>query len=473
MHEKSTHCGSRKANNRVGATFCYYLMKTFKSVFFVLALLCSGILIQAQQTFNFSTSNHNQWTVLDLAGNNVGVFPVGDCLDDCIIQCVCGPTYPTPHTPTCGTGVHVDPIWGENASQEGTLCNYTANRFFFQTTIEIDECESVSNINWQIVADNHFVLRVNGTVITASGILFPSTTTGTFTNWENEYTITNTQASRFNYNATNPNFTTAPLSNNLDIASLFQTGTNVIEVEVRNGANASCINYAFLAMCGSVTTQSNIPDPSFDAAIFPSNNLTIDVTGTVGGGAQHQWLVYEGPTASGPWTLSTTLPGPFTYNGPFPTALPLNAASGVHYLVVHRVNIGNCAACCEVSLRYDNNFQTTYLKKALCGPSSCGKYPWNLPSKRVAAPSMTQGDPVIQLTPNPVSDRLTIASSETIKSGSIVDVNGRIVMEKVLTEESESFSVDVNHLAPGVYFIQLQTTQGKVEVQKFVVKKER
>ncbi len=68
--------------------------------------------------------------------------------------------------------------------------------------------------------------------------------------------------------------------------------------------------------------------------------------------------------------------------------------------------------------------------------------------------------------PNPASGIVSIASSEKITDVRIVDVTGRVVLQRAVN--SEQVTVDVSGLSSGVYFVTLRQVQGDVRVVKFV-----
>jgi hypothetical protein len=445
------------------------MLNRLTTPFFLVVCLMSFGLMQAQQTINISTSNHAEWTVTDPSGATHDVYEVGECVNnDCIMACLCGPTYLTPETPDCGNG-HVDAIWGEGP-ETGEFCDFAAGTYIFTDSFEIEDCLEAHHINWSIIADNHFVLRVNGTTVLANNVLFPTTVgSTTTTNWERQYDISDTQVSWTNYNNGGSGGPVALTdgTNPLNIVDLLQPGTNIIQVEVRNPPVNICANYAFFSMCGTVDLIDVTPDPSFDAAIFPGNDLTLDVTGTTGAGVTHQWLIYEGPTANGPWTVNA---GPFVDNGPFPTFYNLNAVSGTHYRIVHRASQNGCAACCEVTLRYDVPRKSATAVRAICGPTDCSAHRWRRETKREAAPAVPQL-PSLKLMPNPAEDYLRVESSDAFREVHILDVSGKEVKRKAVEGEATDLRIDLQDLPAGVYFLRTRTLSGQELSSKFIVQK--
>lgn len=73
---------------------------------------------------------------------------------------------------------------------------------------------------------------------------------------------------------------------------------------------------------------------------------------------------------------------------------------------------------------------------------------------------------VVSVWPNPASSTVTISSSEKISSVIMVDVTGRIVLERIVN--SEECTVDVSVLSSGVYFVAVRQEKGDVSVVKLV-----
>ncbi len=69
---------------------------------------------------------------------------------------------------------------------------------------------------------------------------------------------------------------------------------------------------------------------------------------------------------------------------------------------------------------------------------------------------------------NPVTDNLTIESTQNIKTVSIFSITGK----QILSEESDTniLDIDVSYLTSGLYFVVLETTEERVEVLKFLKK---
>lgn len=69
--------------------------------------------------------------------------------------------------------------------------------------------------------------------------------------------------------------------------------------------------------------------------------------------------------------------------------------------------------------------------------------------------------------PNPVAEILSVESISPIQNAFIYDLKGSVLMHSSQREDKTSFSMDVSHLNPGIYFISLRNDQG-VYSQKFI-----
>lgn len=72
--------------------------------------------------------------------------------------------------------------------------------------------------------------------------------------------------------------------------------------------------------------------------------------------------------------------------------------------------------------------------------------------------------------PNPVVDggKLTVNSSEMIKSYMVTSVSGAVVKEEELTQTKNSFSINVDQMPKGVYFVSLRHTNGLTSLTRFI-----
>jgi Secretion system C-terminal sorting domain len=85
----------------------------------------------------------------------------------------------------------------------------------------------------------------------------------------------------------------------------------------------------------------------------------------------------------------------------------------------------------------------------------------------------TIDDPItINIYPNPASDQLFIQHDLNLnKSTSIIllmDVMGRVVLQKPL--DASLIQLDVANLSPGIYFVQIRSKEGQINVSKKIIK---
>lgn len=243
--------------------------------------------LTAQNLVPVTTSDISSWTVKDISGATVMAVDVSECVNkDSLIEATCGAWYPKAQAPVCGSskGVPASAIWGEGQLANAP-CSFAAGVYFFSKTIQINPNQRVKHIDWQIIADNHFVVRVNGIVLTAFGILYPSSMGGT--DWETRYRITDSVAQWTDYQSSTW-FGSSPLENAvgnpIDLRNYFHQGTNTIEVEVQNLPSGVCANYAFFSMCGHVeleeTTSLSDDLPSLMVKAFPNptaDHISLDL----------------------------------------------------------------------------------------------------------------------------------------------------------------------------------------------------
>ncbi len=69
--------------------------------------------------------------------------------------------------------------------------------------------------------------------------------------------------------------------------------------------------------------------------------------------------------------------------------------------------------------------------------------------------------------PNPSSDLLHVSSKDWIKALSIYDINGKLLQSKKLSEVQQAYPLNVEDLAAGIYFLEIQSANAK-QTLKFV-----
>jgi len=78
------------------------------------------------------------------------------------------------------------------------------------------------------------------------------------------------------------------------------------------------------------------------------------------------------------------------------------------------------------------------------------------PEKTVSIPQFArEQDNSIVLYPNPVNYELKIMNYETIENVEIYDVYGRILTNSQFSILNSQLSIDVSHLASGMYFLKV------------------
>lgn len=443
-----------------------------KKLFFVqLLVLLHAATALAQQPINFSTTNLNQWTSTLLPNGAPQVpVPVGLCDDPCIIQCLCGTNYPLPQETNCN-GQNATAIWGTGPIP-GT-CTYAPGDVLFRTAFDIPDCQRITGVNINLIADNHFIIAINGTIVTAGNVL-PNNLNGNLgavTDWSSNYNLTNTQVIRTGYNNNAPGNATVNYTNNLDIRTPFVTGQNVITVTVRNGANAPCLNYGFLSLCGTITTAPIQLDASFNATFGGVNGQQIVVNqyGLQGPNVEHQWILQSSNAQNGPWN---TILGPVVNNSD-PFTLPVTLQSGVFYRVVHRVREGNCTACCAVVLYFANQGlreSGTVSSSVPCGQIDCAGFRWQEPflARPVIQPLGNAGNQFEQLDffPSPADNTLHIRANTAIQHIKVYTQAGKLVVEKTTTGNELETEISTESLPAGIYLLQVKPVNGKMISKK-------
>ncbi len=64
--------------------------------------------------------------------------------------------------------------------------------------------------------------------------------------------------------------------------------------------------------------------------------------------------------------------------------------------------------------------------------------------------------------PNPATDQFTISgpADKFIKSISILDLSGRMVMRKTIERSNPALTVSSGELSPGIYFVRVEEESG-------------
>jgi hypothetical protein len=75
---------------------------------------------------------------------------------------------------------------------------------------------------------------------------------------------------------------------------------------------------------------------------------------------------------------------------------------------------------------------------------------------------------VFNVYPNPASDYIAIISAQTIKSISIVDISGKVILKKSI--DTNETIVQLSGLKSGIYFISVANMNEQTSIQKLIVK---
>ncbi|MBK9337014.1 MAG: hypothetical protein IPM98_10680 [Lewinellaceae bacterium] len=177
---------------------------------------------------------------------NLPVYEVTDCVNEAYIDAQCDTTYGSPmldsHFADCP---NMKPIW---VSPPPTTCYYAATGdYWFQKKFNL--CNQVLSAQVKIQADQKFTLYING--------VFLGSTTDS--DWE--------------------------ILKIYDVSSLLTAGENTILVRADNIDGGSCFNYAFLAFCLQINTNSSpfVLTPMQDLSVC--SGLPVPLQASPGGNA--------------------------------------------------------------------------------------------------------------------------------------------------------------------------------------------
>ena len=79
-------------------------------------------------------------------------------------------------------------------------------------------------------------------------------------------------------------------------------------------------------------------------------------------------------------------------------------------------------------------------------------------------------DIVSSVYPNPTGDnsKVTISSSELIKSYTVFSVTGSVIKQEELVQPKNNFNITIDQLIKGVYFVQMKHTSGLTSITRFI-----
>lgn len=82
--------------------------------------------------------------------------------------------------------------------------------------------------------------------------------------------------------------------------------------------------------------------------------------------------------------------------------------------------------------------------------------------------SLPESGEVFGLYPNPTNGIVNISNSELLKSISILSIEGRLMLNKALPENSKSYELDITNYKNGLYIVNIETISGKTLTKKLI-----
>lgn len=393
------------------------------------------------------TSGHSQLQIVsDLTwgvGTNVNgpfnspAFDVGLCVDENVIDCLCGPNYASPDLNNHFAGcANMTPIWGVPPTND---CIFPATTFVFNRTfnLTLDECEQIETAIARVQADNSFTFILNGQTI------------GSGTQWNQV--------------------------NSYNVANNLVPGQNTITVSVNNANGGSCFNYAFFAFCLDITLSTVNLDASFNINPTPvSNGDFLSPTGVNDPNLNHEWYFLTGPSQQGPWTTNGSVLGSSTFN--------YFAEDCVHQRIIHRMSLdanSDCEECFEVLYHkcVGENAENTQSSSSVA-PVDCSILnQWrfytsenNDANKFNQNTGSFQGNSNIAIAPNPAKNKALVSWSQlAISSLTLKDMNGKQLNYTNISPDARQYELNLADLASGIYLVELQTVNGTREIKKIIV----
>ena len=426
-------------------------------LFLSFALLVSSAWAQREIECNSDLS----WEVSD-DGVNYNGTPVevnGGCLDPAIIECICDGTGQTsPSVCTCEGAME---IWGEDwgcfENEEGCNipCSYRPNTFWFRKVVELDSCEIIRDVFMQVQGDNQLNLTLNGqNVLTTAASQWNQCFD---TDTDNDFAI-----------------------NVANVISGLEPGEDlVIEAEVTNVGGGQCMNYAFFSFCSNFTT-ADIGD-QLDADFLLSDDdlgnntaqVEMEATGNNPPQVTHDWYILSRPAGSQQnfVPFAAVLDGGDIYQ--------FLSSYCIEYRVIHRVSWGDCERCesktnTTVCDGLKGGEDPDRVSSAEIDCSIIGDYEWplvklqqNLPPDQSRRGDLPAGELLIH--PNPTQDILHVQwTAENLEILEVVDLSGKVLLQRAVSPDLQSYQLDVSELPAGLYTI-IMNGQGTPLTQRFKV----
>lgn len=395
-------------------------------------------------------------------GTPVEVTP--GCLNHDIIECLCdGTTQEEPVVCTCDGALE---IWGEpwgcvtNPNGCNIPCSYRPNEFWFRKVVPIGSCEIIRNFHLEVQADNRMEVILNGTTVL----------TTMNSDWPNCFEAIAGNTDNFSTNVTNV------------IAGMTPGQDLTIVIHVTNTDGAPCVNYAFLSFCGTFETQIVQLDANFLLSDTDNGNGTSTLTGTATGSnpaqVSHEWYIMRRPYGStNPFQPIGVIQGGANFLIVSPYCF--------EYRVIHRVYWGECEACyvkinavtCEGRREEEEN----KLEPIDCDEIDLHHWPiigLKTPGGDEARPGLPQGVDLgesrvaeLSVHPNPTNSLLNLTwTGEQMEEIKVLDINGKVVLERKVESDAFNLQLDVSMLPSGVYLIELSNASQKL-TKKFSVSK--
>jgi hypothetical protein len=426
--------------------------------FFLFTFLCLALAsVQGQvlDTTCIVSNTNSGWGASHNQNGPFGpVFNVSLCTNECVIDCICGEGYGSPHvsehfdtccTPRCGENVVA--IWGEPSPWN---CYFQPTTFWFRQTFQFDSsaCNRLESIVASIQGDQNFQFFLNDSLIGTS----------TTSDWDSVFTY-----------------------NNLNIGHLVN-GENEILIRVNNINGGSCFNYAFLAFCMQIVTSLlPAPNPSFNHQVNQTGgDYTITCTATNTDPAfDHDWLVLWGDDP----LSQPNLFGYFPDHGPVLDFDPDEDFPQCRYfLVLHRVypagvDSSDCEACWAELI--------PICRQGAKGGEVGGRTAIDCrifdEYRRMGRPGGERSSPssgsskasVLQVSPNPTRDMLHVEwAAFPAHQLRVFNLNGQVLEQKNLAIGVSSSDLQVGSLPVGLYILELKNQEsGEKLTQMFSVNK--